>query len=101
MAIAAVVSKAGGGLARVFGYWFRFRIMVFFVAFILINSVVIGVQERDITLVIEDLGERFLTPNLKLQEAALLIIENEGIYKSTPNYWGGFFSTYTRKKIEI
>ncbi|MAG47076.1 hypothetical protein CL617_00590 [archaeon] len=84
-----VVSKSGGGLARVFGYWFRFKIMFIFVLFILLNSIIIGVQAKDFTPVVQDLGNRLLTPTLQIQEFSQEVIENEGLYERTPHYWGG------------
>ncbi len=87
-----IITRSSQFLTRIFGFAFRLRLLFFFMLFILINSLVIGIEARSLTPVISDLGTRFLTPTLRIQEQSLAIIENQGIYQKTPKFWGGVWA---------
>jgi len=89
---AGLTGLAGGVFTKGFGFIFRLRLMFFFILFIFINSVIIGVEAGSVDVVLDDLGNRFLSPTLKIQEFSLEVIENQGFYQSTPKVWGGLWN---------
>jgi len=87
-----IITKVGGKSLRIFSGIFKLRLVFFFLLFILINSITIGIQQGSIEPVIKDIGSRFLTPTLKIQQFSLEIISRGGIYKPTPHFWGGVWN---------
>lgn len=84
-----LISNMSNGLVRVLGFAFRLRLLFFFMLFILINTIIISIQEKSLHPAIDDLGERFLTPTLKVQEMSLEAIDDGGLYHRSNNLWGG------------
>ena len=71
------VVKGGRGLGFLRKLWIFMIIFFFFV--LLLNSIVIGIRERDINPALSYLGGKFLAPTLKLGAASNQIIQNSGV----------------------
>ncbi len=96
MAIQGAAEALGRGGFRLFKGIFKFKILFIFLIFILINVVIIGIQAGDASVAVNELGRRFLTPTLILQETSLEIIEQQGIHVPSPNIIGGILKTILR-----
>jgi len=66
--------------------------IVLFAFFIIVNALYIGIEQKSLIPVVKDLGSRFLLSSLEVQSWSLKVIENKGIYASTPNFWTGIWN---------
>ena len=87
-----VASAISGGTGRIFRGIFKLRILFIFLAFILINAIILGIQAGSVEVVIKDLGNRFLTPTLALQQTSSYIINNQGLYTPTDSSFSNLFT---------
>lgn len=86
-ATAQAAKTSGGILTKIFGKFFSMKILFILLLFILINSIIIGVHEKSFDAVIKDLGSRFLTPTLKIQEFSNKIINQQSICNTNEVIW--------------
>ena len=84
----------GGGFLKLFGSFFKIRFFFFFTLFIILNSLIIGFQTKDPVFIIKDLGERSLTPTIKLHQTSLKIINEGGLFSETRNVFKEFFNIW-------
>lgn len=92
------LGRIGTNTSRGLFWWFRLGILGVFLAFILINSIIIGFEQKSIDPVIQDLGDRFLNPLLTLQEESnKLFIEDTSqlsLFDKLFSYWDFFSCIY-------
>lgn len=80
--------KAGWGFLKLI----KLSLFALFFAYILISAISTGIKERDLNLVLRELGEEFLSPVISAQEVSLEIQNNNtGFMGSLWDYWG-FYS---------
>lgn len=84
-----IAGTLGKGTGKLFTGIFRFRILFIFLCFIFLNAAIMGIQANDFSVTLIELGNRFITPTLELQQTSLAIIENKGLYQQTPDIYGG------------
>jgi len=87
----------GTGLKAGFSF-FRFFKLIFillFFAYLLISIVLTGIQERDFTIVVKELGEEFTNPLKSAQEFSIEMQQTEGGFLSSLwEYWGFYFELF-------
>lgn len=74
----SAITSLSNTLTKAFGFAFKLRIMFFFMLFLIINAAIISYEHKDVKVGLSDLGERFLTPTLKLQQTSQQIIDRKG-----------------------
>ena len=77
-------------IGRGLGFWTKWGITGIILGIILINSIVITTQTKDLGEGIDYLGEKFLNPLLKLQQESIRIYESNGL-SSEDGERPGFF----------
>lgn len=107
MKIPVQTAKAGGGIfSTLFKFWWRHKLFLLFMAFILFNIILVGIQTKQPEKIFNDLGTRLFNPLNEIQESSNIIITNgyflnpsygvmKNIWKSFSFFWGLFFSLYT------
>lgn len=85
MPLFQTAASSVGVLGRTFGFIFKLKIMLIFIMFLLLSSVVIFVQDGP-DAGIESLGKRLLTPTLWIQEFSLQVVEDGGIWVSSKSF---------------
>lgn len=66
---------------------------------LLLNSIVIGVQEKSLESGLKDLGSRFLFSTKNLNDASLSVLEEGGSFIRFISLFSGFFIAYAWVKI--
>ena len=91
MADVSWLKSFGGGFLKLFGSVFKIHFFWFFTLFIILNAFIIGYQTNNYSYVISDLGERSLTPTLKLHQTSVEIISNQGLFSIDRNAFEEMF----------
>ncbi len=98
MVTAVEVKGIGRGLfSKTFGKLFGFFFVFIFLVIPLIYAIIISVEQNDMSVGMSYIGKRFLNPLNDLNEQSLKVIENEGAYPRTGNFFkdfGSFVVTY-------
>jgi hypothetical protein len=88
-----VAEKAGSsGFFSLIKYLFKFSFTYFFIIFLLINAIFIGVHEKSIVTPIKDLGNRFLLITNEINNLSLEIINNKGISYEGNTFFSNLWS---------
>jgi magnesium-transporting ATPase (P-type) len=69
------VKVASSGLAKIFGN----KVFMFFMVFILLNVIIIGIENKSIEPALQELGERLFSPTVVIDDFLKNIIDNKGI----------------------
>lgn len=92
------IQKTGSKLfSKGFGKFFSFLFVFIFLIIPVLYSVVISIEAESAEPGIKYLGNKFLEPTITIQEESLKIIDQEGIYSSSENYFAKawtFIKTY-------
>jgi len=76
---------AGSGFFKLLKY----SLFGFFIIFLLVNAIIISIEEKSPLPAIKDIGGRLIFITYEIQENALAIYENQGIYTDTGNTFYG------------
>ena len=91
--VAAGASRVGKGIfSKTFGKLFGFFFVFIFLIIPLIYAIIISVEQDDMSIGVSYLGKKFLNPMNNLNNQSLQIIENEGAYPKSGNFFKDFWS---------
>ena len=87
MVTKVITTTSRTGLFKFLGYFFKFKFALFFTLFIIISAFIIGISTDNPDYIVQDLGNRFLTPTLYLQQTSLKIIEQGYFFSEEKSIW--------------
>lgn len=92
MRIPRVMNFASRGLF----WYFKLGFMFLFLGYLFVSIVNSAIEEKDVNIIIERLGEEFMSPLENAQEYAIDIqnSENLNLFKSIWSYWGFYYNLY-------
>jgi len=77
MAFNQVASKTASRFAgRALGTYLKFSLYFVFLLFIILNAIIIGIEEKSLAPVLQDLGQRIVAPMYEIYESSTDIAEN-------------------------
>lgn len=90
------VSKFGISAGSWFTWFIKFGFTFLFVVYLIAHAVSLGIQQKDITVTVTDLGREFWSPLQTAQEMALEIQQStaQDIFHVIWDYWGFIFIIY-------
>lgn len=96
MSIGKVAGGVGKGIFKGIGVWFKYGFFLFFLAFLLIHAITLGIQQKDLGVTIKELAGEFLNPLVEASESIKTVNTEEtlGIWKNILNYWSIYYNLY-------
>lgn len=91
MATTIPVSQAGRFVGRSIFFYFKLGLVSLFVIYLLIHAILLGIQSKDITVTIMELGSEFLNPLVNAQETSIKITSGQS---GIMDYWQLYYNLF-------
>jgi hypothetical protein len=91
MAIQIPVSQAGRFVGRSIFFYIKLGLVSLFVIYLFVHAILLGIQHRDITVTILELGKEFISPLEKAQETSFLILDGKA---GVMDYWNLYYNIF-------
>jgi hypothetical protein len=84
-------SRMGGFLGRSIFFYVKLGLMSLFVIYLLIHAILLGIQSKDFSVTLIELGQELVSPLEKAQETSLIILSGKG---TTWTYWTLYYNIF-------
>lgn len=92
--VITTVTRGSGIFGSLFKFWWKHKVLLFFMFFIVLQVVIIGFQTHNPDEVVSKVGSMLLNPLNHLQETSLQILSQKGFYDASGGVLKGFFGCF-------